>query len=93
MRFGVAGLRSFPHANFTQAYVRYWMRFHSDMEAKHAVMEKGTWVMVTEWKEPNNPEVDTGGSNNWRTNVTLRTFQTDLWWDNIVVKQWEPADS
>ncbi len=58
-----------PKKDFQQAYTKYWMKIHPDFRE---TCPENTWVMVMEWKEPNNPLVETGGTNNWRTNITLR---------------------
>lgn len=58
----------YPTPAWRQGYARYWMFMHPDMLEK---AQKDSWVMVMEWKEPRNPDVSTGGTNNWRTNITL----------------------
>jgi len=65
-------LNLYANDTFTQAYGRYWMKYHPDMEER---IQHPTWIMVMEWKEPPDPLVKTGGSNNWRANVTLQTFE------------------
>lgn len=59
-----------PTPAWQQAYARYWMFMPADTVTK---APPKTWVMVMEWKEPHNPLVTTGGTNNWRTNVTFRS--------------------
>ena len=59
-----------PNGEFQQAYAKYWMKIHPDFYQK---LPENTWVMVMEWKEPDNPQVSTGGTNNWHTNITLRS--------------------
>jgi hypothetical protein len=63
-----------PTPAWRQGYARYWMYMHPDMLQK---AQQQSWVMVMEWKEPRNQKVTTGGTNNWRTNITLSSGSED----------------
>ncbi|NJM55311.1 MAG: hypothetical protein HC841_04815, partial [Verrucomicrobiae bacterium] len=58
-----------PTAAWRQGYGRYWMMMQPDLLD---IMPPTNWLMLMEWKEERNPRFTTGGTNNWRTNVTIR---------------------
>jgi hypothetical protein len=58
-----------PKLAWRQGYARYAMFIHPDFLQK---APDDAWVMVMEWKEPRAPGVSTGGTNNWRANITLQ---------------------
>ncbi len=64
-----------PTPAWRQAYGRYWMFIHPDLMQK---MKPSSWVMVMEWMEPRDPKAASGGTNNWRTNVSFSSTSDKL---------------
>jgi hypothetical protein len=73
-----------PPNEYTEGYVRYWMKLQPNLDRLIPADRAAPWYMIMEWKEPNSGTAKSaqackeccnaraGGSNNYRINVGLQ---------------------